>query len=143
MRRIVVVAACFALVACGAPVRDSGTGVDFTGANSPGSVPTTTVTTTSEVQMPAKLSPHGKEVLERAQRSGVPNVVLVISTEANATERTAAALRGLGATVEATDTSIGYIRVSVPVADVERVVATEGVRRVDVDEPLSNADPTP
>ncbi|XVV02863.1 hypothetical protein ACQPW3_36810 [Actinosynnema sp. CA-248983] len=139
MRRIVVVA-CFALVACGAPARDSGTAATPTTAT-----PTTTTSaaTTSEVQMPAKLSPHGKEVLERAQRSGVPNVVLVISTEANATERTAAALRGLGATVEATDTSIGYIRVSVPVADVERVVATEGVRQVDVDEPLSNADPTP
>ncbi|MEJ2858604.1 MULTISPECIES: hypothetical protein [unclassified Saccharothrix] len=133
MGRIVVVA-CFALVACGAPVRDTGTVA----------APTTTVTTTTaEVQMPAKLSPHGKEVLARAQRSGVPTVVLVISTEATSTERTASALRGLGATVEATDTSIGYIRVSVPIADVERVVAAEGVRQVDVDEPLSNADPTP
>lgn len=134
MRRIAVVALGFALVACGAPARDTGTAAPTTA---------TTVTTTSEVQMPAKLSPHGKEVLARAQRSGVPTVVLVISTEASKTEGTAAALRGLGATVEATDTSIGYIRVSVPVADVERVVTTEGVRQVDVDEPLSNADPTP
>ena len=139
MRRIVVVA-CFALVACGAPAQDARTGGGTSGESA---AATTTVTTTSEVQMPAKLSPHGKEVLARAQRSGVPNVVLVISTEASATERTASALRGLGATVEATDTSIGYIRVSVPVADVERVVATDGVRQVDVDEPLSNADPTP
>ncbi|MFI9815447.1 hypothetical protein [Saccharothrix variisporea] len=133
MRRIVVVA-CFALVGCGAPAPEHAS-----------TAPTTAVvpTTTSEVQMPAKLSPQGKEVLARAQRSGVPNVVLVISTEANSTERTASALRGLGATVEATDTSIGYIRVTVPVADVERVVAADGVRQVDVDEPLSNADPTP
>ncbi|CAL9336447.1 hypothetical protein SUDANB95_00177 [Actinosynnema sp. ALI-1.44] len=139
MRRIVVVALGFALVACGAPARDAGG--PATAATTPAAA--TTVTTTSEVSMPAKLSPHGKEVLARAQRSGVPTVVLVISTEASKTEGTAAALRGLGATVEATDTSIGYIRVSVPVADVERVVTTEGVRQVDVDEPLSNADPTP
>ncbi|NUT96898.1 MAG: hypothetical protein HOY78_33235 [Saccharothrix sp.] len=134
MRRIVVVACFGALVACGAPARQEASTAPVT---------TTVPTTTAEVQMPAKLSPHGKEVLARAQRSGVPNVVLVISTEATATERTASALRGLGATVEATDTSIGYIRVSVPVGDVERVVAADGVRQVDVDEPLSNADPTP
>ncbi|MEU6154234.1 hypothetical protein ABZ816_29995 [Actinosynnema sp. NPDC047251] len=93
--------------------------------------------------MPAKLSPHGKDVLAKAQRDGVTNVVLVISTEAGATERTATTLRELGATVEATDTSIGYLRVSVPVGDVGRVTAVESVRQVDVDEPISRPDPTP
>lgn len=148
MKRLVLGALCLVVAGCASPVADDG----------PRAAPQTTVPTAStttedpttppptppaEVPVPAKLSPHGKDVLAKAQRDGVTSVVLVISTEAGATERTAAELRDLGATVEATDTSIGYLRVSVPVADVSRVAAVESVRQVDVDEPIGQPDPTP
>jgi hypothetical protein len=118
-----------------------------------GSQPVLTVptSTTSEVQvspMPdpkpdPKLSPQGEDVLEQAKRSGVKTVVLTIATERDKTDQVADGLRRLGGTVEAADTTIGYVRVSVPVDLAEQVTTIEGISRVDVDEPLSNIDPTP
>jgi hypothetical protein len=110
-----------------------------------GSHPVLTVPTSaiSEVQVVPKLSPQGKDVLEQAKRSGVKTVVLTVATERDKTDQVAAGLRRLGGTVEATDTTIGYVRVSVPVDLAEQVTTIEGISRVDVDEPLSNIDPTP
>jgi hypothetical protein len=110
-----------------------------------GSHPVLTVPTSaiSEVQVVPKLSPQGKDVLEQAKRSGVKTVVLTVATERDKTDEVAAGLRRLGGTVEATDTTIGYVRVSVPVDLAEQVTTIEGISRVDVDEPLSNIDPTP
>ncbi|WP_447004158.1 hypothetical protein ACRAKI_31665 [Saccharothrix isguenensis] len=110
-----------------------------------GSHPVLTVPTSaiSEVQVLPELSPQGKDVLERAKRSGARTVVLTVATDQGRTDQVAAGLRSLGGTVEATDATIGYVRASVPVDLAERVTAIEGISRVDVDEPLSNIDPTP
>ncbi|WP_367135555.1 hypothetical protein [Saccharothrix sp. HUAS TT1] len=105
--------------------------------------PLTTPADASEVPVPPKLSPHGEDVLARAKRSGARAVVLTVSADRGSTDQVADRVRALGATVEATDPTIGYLRVSTPVELAERVAAVEGVSRVDVDEPLSNADPTP
>ncbi|MEV0680710.1 hypothetical protein AB0I60_29765 [Actinosynnema sp. NPDC050436] len=144
MKRLAVGLVCLVVTGCAAPAADHGrASAPTTGGTTAATTPAPTTTTHAEVPVPAKLSPHGKDVLAKARQNGVASVVLVISTEAGATERTATALRELGATVEATDASIGYLRASVPVADVDRVTAVDGVRQVDVDEPIGQPDPTP
>ncbi|WP_433265043.1 hypothetical protein ACQPZF_36820 [Actinosynnema sp. CS-041913] len=151
MKRIVVVCLCVLATGCAARV-DTADDLAHPVLSASLPAPTTRVEATlpsvSEPTAPtipvsAKLSPHGKEVLAKARQDGVTSVVLVLSTETGAAEQVASAVRGLGATVEATDSSIGYVRVSVPPGDVERVAAVDGVRQVDVDEPLSRIDPTP
>lgn len=135
MRRLVLpVLAGLVLAGCGAR--------PDTGAHPVATAPSPT-SATSEVQVSPKLSPRGREVLERAERSGAKTVVLTVATERGKTDQVAADLRRLGGTVEATDATIGYVRVSVPVGLAERVTAVEGISRVDVDEPLSHIDPTP
>lgn len=135
MRRLVLpVLAGLVLAGCGAR--------PDTGAHPAATAPSPT-SATSEVQVSPKLSPRGREVLERAERSGAKTVVLTVATERGKTDQVAADLRRLGGTVEATDATVGYVRVSVPVGLAERVTAVEGISRVDVDEPLSHIDPTP
>lgn len=134
-RRLVLVACALVVAGCGAPTERTGT-LPTDSASLPTPVPT------SEVPV-AKFSPHGKEVLLKARQAKVPTVVLVISTEQGATESTASALRDIGGTVEATDATIGYVRVSVPIDLAEQAASVPGVSRVDVDEPIGYGDPTP
>jgi len=158
MKRLVVVACLCALVTgCGSAAEHGGAGrspVPSTGPARSSQPPTTEPAgppttgsplspTTSEASVPVELTPHGKAVLEQARKNGETSVALSLTTEAGAAERVASALRELGATVETSDASLGYVRVRVALDDVRRVTAVDGVRHVDVDEPLSNIDPTP
>lgn len=94
-------------------------------------------------EAPVKLGPQAQDALARAKAEGARVVGVTVSTEAGQVERAAAGLRDLGATVESADAAAGYVRATVPVDEVARVPAVEGVRQVDVDEPLSNGDPAP
>lgn len=133
VRKLVVVG-CLVLAGCGARGDDVPVAVP----------PAWSGTATSEVEVPVpELSPSGKQAVARARREGADSVVLLLSTAPGATERVAAELRGLGASVEASDAAVGYVRVSVPVDAVERAAALDGVSRVDVDEPVERVEPTP
>lgn len=136
MRKLVApVLAGLVLAGCGAAERPETSG----------SLPVATGPTSevSQVRPTPELSPQGKDVLAQARRSGVKTVVLTVSTERDRTDQVAEGLRRLGATVETTDATIGYVRASVPVELAEQATAVEGISRVDVDQPLSNGDPTP
>jgi hypothetical protein len=89
------------------------------------------------------LAPRAKELIEAAGQARQESVVLTISTVQGRTDATAEALRALGATVESTDTTVGYIRARVPVAVAARAATLAGVSRADVDEPVGFPDPTP
>lgn len=89
------------------------------------------------------LAPRAKELIEAARQARQESVVLTISTVQGETDATAEALRALGATVESTDTTVGYIRARVPVAVAARAATLAGVSRADVDEPVGFPDPTP
>jgi hypothetical protein len=133
-RRLALAGCALVLAGCGAQGPTLTVPKDSTSLPAPPSI--------SEVPV-AQFSPHGKEVLAQARRDKLPTVVLVISTDQGATDRTAAALREIGGTVEAMDTTIGYVRVSMPVDEVEQAASMPGVSRVDVDEPIGYGDPTP
>lgn len=124
------------LVLAGCAARPSDT--------APGGPLTATVSSVvTEVTVPAKLSPRAKELLAAAARDGQRSVGLTVSAEPGATEQVVERLRQAGAAVEASDATIGYVRVTVPLELAERAAAVEGISRVDVDEPLSHGDPTP
>jgi hypothetical protein len=89
------------------------------------------------------LEPRVKNQVDKARQAQLKSVVLTISTVQGATERTAEALRALGGTVESTDATVGYIRVSVPLDLVAHAATLEGISRVDVEEPIGFPDPTP
>ncbi|MEU5696414.1 hypothetical protein [Actinosynnema sp. NPDC020468] len=131
MRVLLIAVGLLVLAGCGA---EEQTGSDLLIASAE---VTTTVPTTPS------LPPNGKAALDQAAREGRAAVVLVLSTEHDAADRVGKAITDLGGTVEAADARIGYLRVSVPVGLVKQVLTVPGVRQVDVDEPLSNADPTP
>ncbi|MFE2750805.1 hypothetical protein ACFXGA_02255 [Actinosynnema sp. NPDC059335] len=138
MRGVVVgVLAGLVLAGCAARPPDTASGGPLTAT-----VPSV-VTEVTEVTVPVQLSPRARELLAEAARDGQRSVGLTVSAEPGATGQVVERLRRAGAAVEASDATIGYVRVTVPVELAERVVAVEGVSRVDVDEPLSNADPTP
>lgn len=137
MRGLVVsVLAGLALAGCAQRPADTGSVVPVPPA-------TGTVGVTSVAVTPTKLSPQGRDVLERARRDGAGTVGLTVSTDRGKADEVADALRRLGATVDSTDAAIGYVRVTAPIDAVTEVTGVEGVSRVDVDEPLSNGDPTP
>ncbi|MFD1147494.1 hypothetical protein [Saccharothrix hoggarensis] len=137
---VLVLAGCAERPTTDARATATGDRPAVTGDRSPA---TGSPTATSEVRVPAKLSPQGEDVLAKAERSGVKTVVLTLATERGKTDQVISELRRLGGAVEADDTSIGYVRVAVPVEVARQVPAVAGVSQVDVDEPLSNADPTP
>ncbi|MEU4770094.1 hypothetical protein AB0H12_43430 [Actinosynnema sp. NPDC023794] len=140
MRRLVVTAGLVlaGLVVAGCAQQPADTG-SF-GAEHP----TTGTAGVSSPPVPSpKLSPQAKTALERARRDGARTVGLTVSTEPGKADEVAAAVDRLGGTVETTDATIGYVRLTVPVELAEEVTSVVGVSRVDVDEPLSNIDPTP
>ncbi|MFC6090271.1 hypothetical protein [Saccharothrix lopnurensis] len=140
-----------ALAGCGQRPADPGTSAgDVTPSSAP-AIPTpvsptpvnpTPVNPTAR-EAPVKLGPQAQDALARARAEGARAVAVTVSTEPGQVERAVAGLRGLGATVESSDASVGYVRATVPVDEVARVPGVEGVRQVDVDEPLSNGDPAP
>ncbi|MCE6998020.1 hypothetical protein LZG04_24940 [Saccharothrix sp. S26] len=135
MRGLVVsVLAGLALAGCAQRPADTG---------SIGTPPPTSAGVSSAPVPSPKLSPHARDVLAKAERDGVETIGLTVSTEPGKADEVAATMGRLGATVETTDATIGYVRVTAPIDAVAELTGVEGVSRVDVDEPLSNADPTP
>lgn len=137
MRRLVVTTALAGLVLTGCAQRPAETG-----STGPESTIVSFGVTSPPVPHP-KLSPQGKAVLEKARRDGARTIGLTVSTEPGKADEVATTVTGLGGTVEATDATIGYVRVTVPVEVAEEVASVDGISRIDVDEPLSNIDPTP
>lgn len=81
--------------------------------------------------------------IEQAKRDGHHTVPLMISVQPGREEEVEQALTRLGATVEARDPRIGYLRAEMPVDKVEDAYLIAGVSKVDVDEPLGNRLPEP
>ncbi|GAA3844911.1 hypothetical protein GCM10022243_09040 [Saccharothrix violaceirubra] len=113
------------------------------GCGQPASVASPDVATSTAItsSIAPEVSVPEVSVPEIAPEAGT--VVLILSVEAGATDGVVARLRELGGTVEAVDATIGYVRVSVPTAVAKAVGKIDGVRRVDVEMPLSNEDPEP
>jgi hypothetical protein len=106
-------------------------------------VPSESAPAVSAVAPAPRLAPRAKELIDAAKQARQEAVVLTISTVQGETDATAEALRALGATVESTDATVGYIRASVPVDGAAQAATLKGVSHADVEEPIGFPDPTP
>jgi hypothetical protein len=118
-----------------------------TGCAAPTPAPTPTpdgsASPTAEDTVPTKLRPHARDLLTRARRRGDPTVLLLVSAVQGRTDEAAAQLRGLGGAVHDTDSTVGYVKVSMPTAAVERAAALPSVSAIDLDEPIPRREPAP
>jgi hypothetical protein len=131
MRRALVAAACALVVAgCGSKAVETGQAPVAPEAGS------AEVTTT----VPPTIN---KQYVEQAQKDGATTVTLMVSVKDGQHDQVRKALEELGASVEAQDPRIGYLRAEVPIAKVNDVPALPGDSTVDLDLPLSNRDPEP
>ncbi len=89
---------------------------------------------TYERQHRARTVPQG------AQRAVPDFVTVMLAVKDGRTEEVRQALTELGADVTRTDAEIGYVKANVGFADVDKVVALDGVLRADVDELLELED---
>ncbi|GLZ29984.1 hypothetical protein Lesp02_21740 [Lentzea sp. NBRC 105346] len=84
-----------------------------------------------------------KTNVDQARRDGAKSVTVMVSVKEGRHDDVVKALRELGASVEAQDPKIGYVRAEVPIEKADAVPGLPGVSKVDVDEPLSYRDPEP
>jgi subtilisin family serine protease len=78
-----------------------------------------------------------------AAASGKKTVTLLIAAEPGRLEEAAAELRALGGVVQADDPAVGYLKVAVPTANIERAAAVDAIAAVDVDGLIPLDDPRP
>lgn len=80
------------------------------------------------------LDPQDRDQLAQAQRTGAQWVVLVVATDTGHTEEAADELRAIGGVVGTTNPGPGYLRVTMPVANVEQAANLSAVTALDVTE---------
>ncbi|SCF02699.1 pre-peptidase C-terminal domain-containing protein [Micromonospora viridifaciens] len=86
---------------------------------------------------------HRARAFPAGARQQAPDfVTLMLAVKSGTTEAAARQLTELGADVTRTDAEVGYVKVNVPFALVDQVVALDNVLRVDADELLKLEDTT-
>ncbi len=90
-----------------------------------------------------KLGQRAEQLLAQAQESGQSRVVLLIALQPGASKQAVAAIGRLGGRIDYRDDGLGYVRASVPVAQVKAVAALSSVHSVDLDELAPLPDPRP
>ena len=91
----------------------------------------------------SKLGQRDEELVLQAQQAGKNRVVLLIAATKGAMTQAAADVSRLGGQIQFRDDTLGYLRVSVPIAQVKAVAALASVQSVDVDELVPLPDPRP
>jgi hypothetical protein len=91
----------------------------------------------------SKLGQRDEELVLQAQQAGKNRVVLLIAATKGAITQAAADVSRLGGQIQFRDDTLGYLRVSIPIAQVKAVAALASVQSVDVDELVPLPDPRP
>lgn len=91
----------------------------------------------------SKLGQRDEELVLQAQQAGKNRVVLLIAATKGAITQAAADVSRLGGQIQYRDDTLGYLRASVPTAQVKAVAALASVQSVDVDELVPLPDPRP
>lgn len=89
------------------------------------------------------LGTHDRELLAQAQAEGKARVTLIVAVDDDETGVVADRLSSLGATVARSESSVGYIRASVPTQKVLKAAGIPGVEAVDLNESVPLPDPSP
>ena len=108
-----------------------------------------TVLTTSAALAAAKQEASGKlgqrdeQLLQEAQQAGKSRVILLVAVRSGASNQAVSDISALGGQIQFRDDAIGYLRVSISVAQAKAVAALASVQSVDLDEVVAVPDPRP
>ncbi len=104
---------------------------------------TTNVASAAKEGAASRLGLRGDQLLLEAQQSGKSRVILLIAVRSGASNQAVSDISALGGQIQFRDDAIGYLRVSVPVAQAQAVAALSSVQSADVDELVPLPDPRP
>jgi subtilisin family serine protease len=104
---------------------------------------TTNVAFAAKEGSTTKLGQRGEQLLLEAQQSGKSRVILLIAVRSGASNQAVTDISSLGGQIQFRDDTLGYLRVSVPVAQAQAVAALSSVQAVEVDELVALPDPRP
>jgi subtilisin family serine protease len=90
-----------------------------------------------------KLDKASRERLALAIVNGEPELTLLLATHEQASPAVITGLQGLGASVKYHDKELGYVRASIPTANVESASKLSGVRGAEIDELIPLPAPRP
>jgi hypothetical protein len=90
-----------------------------------------------------KLDKASRERLALAIVNGEPELTLLLATHEQASPAVITGLQGLGASVKYHDRELGYVRVSIPTANVDSASKLTGVRGAEIDDLIPLPDPRP
>ena len=89
------------------------------------------------------LDKHDRELLAQARADGDRTVTVLIAARNGSNRGVVDGLTQLGATVRKRDDAVSYLRAEVPIDNVKRAVALDGVQAADLDEVIALDDPRP
>ncbi len=90
-----------------------------------------------------KLGKHDRQLILEAKLAGESTVTLLLASQEGQNAAAVAGLQAAGAKVEFQDNDLGYLRVEMPIANVNAVETISAVQSADVDEIVPLPDPTP
>jgi subtilisin family serine protease len=91
----------------------------------------------------SKLGQRGDQLLLEAQQAGKSRVTLLIAVRSGAINQAVSDISALGGQIQFRDDALGYLRVSVAVAQAQAVAALSSVQAAEVDELVALPDPRP
>jgi subtilase family protein/pre-peptidase len=91
----------------------------------------------------SKLGQRDEELVLQAEQAGKSRLVVLVATTKGAFNQAVADISGLGGQIQFRDDSLGYLRVSIPIGQVQALAALASVQSVDVDETVPLPDPRP
>ncbi|MGJ9413663.1 S8 family serine peptidase [Aeromicrobium sp. CF4.19] len=89
------------------------------------------------------LGQQDRELLADAKREGTKRVTVMLATDRKATASVVSSLESEGAWVGKVDDKLGYVRASVPTAQVQKIAGLSRVEAVDLDQTVPIDDPQP
>ncbi len=90
-----------------------------------------------------RLSKEERAAVAKARAEGKDSVILLFATQPGQAKTVVDGLEALGAKVGYRDDQLGYVRATVPVANVDKAAALSGVAAADVDTTVPLPDPRP
>jgi subtilisin family serine protease len=91
----------------------------------------------------AKLSKQDRARLALARATDAPSVTVLVGAKDGSTSSVVSGVENLGASVGYRDDELGYVRISIKTADVERLQSVQGIETLEIDATVPLPDPRP
>ena len=91
----------------------------------------------------AGIGKHDRELLAQARANGERTVTVLFAAREGSNRVVVDGLNALGATVRKRDDDVSYVRADVPINNVKRAIALDGVQAAELDQVIALDDPRP